>query len=109
MNSVAPSTRASRTALPMLATSITALPGVGPWTADYVRMRVTGDPDVLLPGDVALRAGAAALGISADARGVEAWALRCAPWRSYLSAHLWRAAPTGRTPKLRTDSPEGTP
>ena len=92
-----------------LRAALLALPGVGPWTADYVRMRVTGDPDVLLPGDVALRAGAAALGIPADARGVEAWALRCAPWRSYLSAHLWRAAPTGRTPKLRTDSPEGIP
>ncbi len=28
-----------------------------PGPADYVRMRVLGDPDVLLPGDVALRAG----------------------------------------------------
>ena len=92
-----------------LRAALLALPGVGPWTADYVRMRVTGDPDVLLPGDVALRAGAAALGIPADARRVEEWAVRCAPWRSYLSAHLWRAAPTGRTPKLRTDSPEGIP
>jgi AraC family transcriptional regulator, regulatory protein of adaptative response / DNA-3-methyladenine glycosylase II len=29
-----------------------ALPGIGPWTAGYIRMRALSDPDVLLPGDV---------------------------------------------------------
>lgn len=77
-----------------------ALPGIGPWTADYVRMRVTGDPDVLLPGDVAMRAGAAAIGLPAEPKPLTAWAERVAPWRSYLTAHLWRAAPV-RTPKTR--------
>src|SRR5690606_20780784 len=43
--------------------ALLAMPGIGPWTADYVRMRVLGDPDILLPGDVALRAGAAASGL----------------------------------------------
>ena len=70
-----------------------AMPGIGPWTADYVRMRVLGDPDILLPGDVALRSGAAASGLPGDPRPLVAWAERAAPWRSYLSAHLWRAAP----------------
>lgn len=79
--------------------ALLALPGVGPWTADYVRMRVLGDPDVTLPGDVAVRAGAAAVGLPADPRGYEAWAARTAPWRSYLTAHLWRAAPV-RPPRL---------
>ncbi|MDL5487808.1 AlkA N-terminal domain-containing protein [Microbacterium wangruii] len=75
-----------------------AMPGIGPWTADYVRMRVSGDPDVLLPGDVAARAGAAALGIPADPAGLVAWSARTAPWRTYLTAHLWRAAlPSART------------
>jgi AraC family transcriptional regulator, regulatory protein of adaptative response / DNA-3-methyladenine glycosylase II len=72
--------------------ALLALPGVGPWTADYVRMRVTGDPDVLLPGDVAVRAGAAAAGLPSAPRELEAWAARTAPWRSSLTAHLWRAA-----------------
>jgi AraC family transcriptional regulator of adaptative response / DNA-3-methyladenine glycosylase II len=76
--------------------TLLALPGVGPWTADYVGMRVLGDPDVLLPGDVAARAGAAELGIPADAAGLTAWAPRAAPWRSYLMAHLWYAAPVTR-------------
>ncbi len=73
--------------------ALLAMPGIGPWTADYVRMRVLGDPDVLLPGDVALRAGAASSGLPGDPRPLVAWAERAAPWRSYLSAHLWRAAP----------------
>lgn len=78
-----------------------AMPGIGPWTADYVRMRVTGDPDVILPGDVAVRTGAAAAGIPADPRGLEQWAVRTAPWRSYLTAHLWRAVPP-RGPRVPT-------
>ena len=69
------------------------MPGIGPWTADYVRMRVIGDTDVFLPGDVAVRSGAAAVGLPAEARALEQWAVRAAPWRSYLTAHLWRAVP----------------
>ena len=72
--------------------ALLALPGIGPWTADYVRMRVLGDPDITLPGDVAVRAGAAASGIPGDPRGFEAWAARvpaCVPtFRTYArSAH----------------------
>ncbi|NYE21197.1 DNA-3-methyladenine glycosylase 2 family protein [Microbacterium immunditiarum] len=84
-----------------------ALPGVGPWTADYVRMRVLGDPDITLPGDVAVRSGAAAAGIPTDPRGFTAWAARTAPWRSYLTAHLWRNAPARpRSPRRRTETPK---
>ncbi len=72
--------------------ALLAMPGIGPWTADYVRMRVTGDPDVVLPGDVAVRTGAARAGLPSDPRGLADWAARTAPWRSYLTAHLWRAA-----------------
>lgn len=73
--------------------ALLAMPGIGPWTADYVRMRVLADPDVFLPGDVAVRAGAAAVGLPSEARTLDAWAARTAPWRSYLTAHLWRAVP----------------
>lgn len=73
-------------------------PGIGPWTAGYVALRVLGDPDVLMDGDVALLAGARNLGlVSADvsrphqfkelARRGAAWA----PWRSYAAMHLWRS------------------
>ncbi len=84
--------------------ALLAMPGIGPWTADYVRMRVIGDPDVFLPGDVAVRAGAAASGLPAEPKPLTAWTERAAPWRSYLTAHLWRAAPVRppRTPKTQT-------
>lgn len=71
--------------------ALLALPGIGPWTADYVRMRVTGDPDVFLPGDVAVRTGAVRAGLPGDPRELTARAALSAPWRSYLTGHLWRA------------------
>lgn len=69
-----------------------ARPGIGPWTADYVRLRVLQDPDVALPGDSAVRAGAARLGIPAQPRELTQWAQRVTPWRSYLMMHLWGVA-----------------
>ncbi|WP_054816271.1 DNA-3-methyladenine glycosylase 2 family protein [Nocardia arizonensis] len=68
-----------------------ALDGVGPWTADYVTMRLLADPDVLLGTDLVVRQGAAQLGV--DLADTARWA----PWRSYLSMHLWKAALAGRT------------
>lgn len=80
--------------------ALLAMPGIGPWTADYVRMRVLGDPDVFLPGDVAVRSGAAAIGLPSEPRALTEWAARTAPWRSYFTAHLWRAVPP-RLPRAR--------
>ncbi|MCT2087572.1 helix-turn-helix domain-containing protein [Microbacterium enclense] len=88
---------------------LVAMRGIGPWTADYVRMRVLGDPDVLLPGDVAARAGAAALGLPFDPAGFTTWSERLAPWRSYAMAHYWYAAPVTqawRAPVASVPSPD---
>lgn len=89
--------------------ALLAMPGIGPWTADYVRMRVLGDPDVFLPGDVAVRAGAAAAGLPAEPRPLTDWAARTAPWRSYLTAHLWRAVPPRPAPVGRRRRSEFSP
>jgi len=75
-------------------TALTAFRGIGDWTAGYVSMRVLGNPDVILSGDVALRAGARALGLPDAPRELLAASAPFAPWRSYLSLHLWRAAAT---------------
>ncbi|MEU9506807.1 AlkA N-terminal domain-containing protein [Micromonospora sp. NPDC048170] len=69
-----------------------ALPGIGPWTAGYVAMRALGDPDVLLPTDLAVRRGAAALGLPDAPLTLDAYADRWRPWRSYAVIRLWRAA-----------------
>ncbi|MFV0407668.1 MAG: AlkA N-terminal domain-containing protein [Propioniciclava sp.] len=92
-------------------TALLAYRGIGPWTADYVRMGVTGDPDITLPGDVAVRAGAAAAGLPADPEGYTAWAQRAAPWRSYLTAQLWRAgapAVRARSRSIRSQHPDNS-
>jgi AraC family transcriptional regulator, regulatory protein of adaptative response / DNA-3-methyladenine glycosylase II len=69
------------------------VPGIGPWTAQYVAMRALGDPDVLLAGDLGVRRGAAALGLSDDSTALSEHALRMwAPWRSYATIRLWRHA-----------------
>ncbi|WP_280405888.1 DNA-3-methyladenine glycosylase 2 family protein [Nocardia brasiliensis] len=73
-----------------------ALDGVGPWTADYVTMRLLADPDVLLNTDLVVRQGAALLGVDLADTG------RWAPWRSYLSMHLWKAALTERADRTKS-------
>jgi AraC family transcriptional regulator of adaptative response / DNA-3-methyladenine glycosylase II len=70
--------------------ALLALPGIGPWTADYLGMRALGDPDVLLDTDLGVRHAAADLGIDLNGHRPD-WA----PWRSYASHHLWATlAPT---------------
>ena len=76
-----------------------ALPGIGPWTAAYIRMRALSDPDAFLPGDVGvlgalarLRAVPTGTGSVARARAARAAAElseNWRPWRSYAVHHLW--------------------
>ena len=75
-----------------LESRLLALPGVGAWTAGYVALRVLGSPDVLLTGDLALRQGAARLGLTDDPRQLAARGASWAPWRSYAGMHLWESA-----------------
>lgn len=72
--------------------ALLALPGIGPWTAGYMRMRALGDPDVFLPGDAGVRHGLALTGT--DAGQAEGWR----PWRSYALHHLWNAVTLAASP-----------
>jgi AraC family transcriptional regulator of adaptative response / DNA-3-methyladenine glycosylase II len=72
---------------------LTALPGVGPWTAGYLAMRVLGNPDILLTSDLVILQSAAALGLPASAKTLAVHGERWSPWRSYAGLHLWRARP----------------
>ncbi|MGP4019649.1 AlkA N-terminal domain-containing protein [Saccharopolyspora sp. 5N708] len=77
--------------------------GIGAWTSSYVSMRVLGSPDVLLVGDLALRRGAGALGLSEEPAAIQAHARRWSPWSSYAGVLLWEAALTG-PPQLQKAS-----
>jgi AraC family transcriptional regulator, regulatory protein of adaptative response / DNA-3-methyladenine glycosylase II len=63
------------------------LPGIGPWTAHYIAMRVLGDPDIFLPNDLGIRI---ALGEN-DLKRMLAIASPWQPWRSYATLHLWKS------------------
>jgi len=75
-----------------LRADLVALPGIGPWTAGYLAMRLLGDPDELLATDLAVRRGAAALGLPSDVDGLTARSENWKPWRSYAATHLWRTS-----------------
>lgn len=81
---------------------LVALPGIGPWTAGYLAMRVLGNPDVLLGTDLVMLQSAAALGLPGTTKGLTDHARRWAPWRSYAGLHLWRARPVAPRAADRT-------
>ena len=65
-----------------------AVPGIGPWTADYVAMRALGDPDCFLPGDTGTRDALRRAGL--DPASASEVAQRWRPWRSYAQMRLWQ-------------------
>ena len=69
--------------------SLVALPGIGPWTAEYVAMRALRDPDAFMPTDLGIRRGAVALGLPDDPTHLRELTEHWRPWRSYAMAHLW--------------------
>jgi AraC family transcriptional regulator of adaptative response / DNA-3-methyladenine glycosylase II len=64
------------------------LPGIGPWTAQYIAMRVFRSPDAFPKEDLVVRRTFG--GVSA--REVEAVSQAWRPWRSYAVMHVWRMA-----------------
>ncbi len=77
-------------------TALLGLPGLGPWTVDYIAMRALGDPDVFLATDLGARHGLAQVRIDPDeapAR-IESWR----PWRSYAQMHVWSALSSAARP-----------
>ncbi|HET8969864.1 MAG TPA: AlkA N-terminal domain-containing protein, partial [Candidatus Nanopelagicales bacterium] len=73
---------------------LAGLPGIGPWTSDYVALRAFGDPDAFPATDLGVRHGAASLGLPELARDLTGHAERWRPWRAYAATHLWAHAAT---------------
>ena len=76
--------------VPELMRRLRTIPGIGPWTAEYVAMRVTHWPDAFPVGDLALRRAAGNLSAAELLRVSEQWR----PWRAYAAMHLWASAAT---------------
>jgi AraC family transcriptional regulator of adaptative response / DNA-3-methyladenine glycosylase II len=60
-----------------------AVPGIGPWTAQYIAMRCLSWPDVFLDTDLAVKKALRAM----PAANPDDWR----PWRSYAVMHLWKS------------------
>jgi AraC family transcriptional regulator of adaptative response / DNA-3-methyladenine glycosylase II len=75
-----------------LAAALAAIPGIGPWTAQYVLLRALGEPDALPSADLVLRRVAAAGASALSGRQLDERAQHWQPWRSYAVMHLWQAA-----------------
>lgn len=65
---------------------LTALPGIGDWTAHYIAMRALRWPDAFPHEDLGLRNSLGRIGASQVEELSQAWR----PWRSYAALYLWR-------------------
>jgi len=66
-----------------------ALPGIGPWTAQYVAMRAFGEPDGFPASDLGLKHAVP------DDLNLLAHAENWRPWRAYAALHLWASLGDG--------------
>lgn len=74
--------------------ALTALPGVGDWTAQYIAMRALRWPDAFPAGDVALHKALGVQDSKRPAKEALAASLAWQPWRSYAVIRAWSAMPT---------------
>ncbi len=73
------------------------IPGVGPWTAEYIAMRALADPDAFLSTDLGVKHAAVRLGLPASSSALEQRADAWRPWRAYANHHLWNSLSTTET------------
>jgi AraC family transcriptional regulator, regulatory protein of adaptative response / DNA-3-methyladenine glycosylase II len=66
--------------------SLCEIPGIGPWTAQYVAMRALGEPDAFPPSDLGLLR---ALNVDSS-RELDRRSQPWRPWRAYAAMYLWR-------------------
>lgn len=76
----------------LIITTLTAVPGIGVWTAEIYAMFALGRADVLAAGDLALQEGARILfnlPARPNDRALRAMAAEWQPWRAVAARLLW--------------------
>jgi AraC family transcriptional regulator of adaptative response / DNA-3-methyladenine glycosylase II len=66
--------------------ALMSLPGIGPWTAQYIAMRALHWPDAFPSGDLMLMRAA-----NASQRQLQEFSQRWRPWRAYATHYLWQS------------------
>ncbi len=75
---------------------LVALPGIGPWTAQYIALRALGEPDAFPTGDLGLiHAWEARTKSTVSAKELDCAAEAWRPWRAYAALHLWTSLSDG--------------
>ena len=64
-----------------------AMPGIGPWTAQYIAMRALGWPDAFPHTDYGVKNALDGLSEREILQSAEAWR----PWRAYATINLWHS------------------
>ena len=67
------------------------IPGIGPWTAEYIAMRAFRDPDAFPHSDLGLMHALKIDKLATMKLLAEKWR----PWRSYAAIHLWNSLGAG--------------
>lgn len=75
--------------VPTTLAALQSLPGIGPWTAQYIAMRALGWPDAFPGGDVALQSALGVRQASRPAQSANLLSQAWRPWRSYAVIRLW--------------------
>jgi AraC family transcriptional regulator of adaptative response / DNA-3-methyladenine glycosylase II len=70
---------------PAVVADLVKLPGIGPWTAEYIAMRALRWPDAFPAGDLGLLKASRLKSARALEHAAEPWR----PWRAYAAMHLW--------------------
>lgn len=73
-----------------------AMPGIGPWTVEYMAMRAWRDPDAWPASDLVLmnlmtRQDSSLTRLALHKKRAQAWK----PWRAYAAMHIWNSAVDG--------------
>jgi AraC family transcriptional regulator of adaptative response / DNA-3-methyladenine glycosylase II len=76
-------------------TALMEIKGIGNWTAQYIAMRVLGEPDAFPASDLALRQALTTGDELVSAKAVEQQAETWRPWRSYAAMFLWSSLSRG--------------
>ncbi len=79
---------------------LVSLPGIGPWTANYIAMRSLQWPDAFPSGDLVLCKAAG----SVTPKELEAMSQSWRPWRAYAAILLWNSAANAAAKPRKTKS-----
>jgi len=69
--------------------NLKAIPGIGPWSANYVALRGLGESDAFPDSDLAIRKALDVLGYSKDRITRRRQIERLSPWRGYAAIYFW--------------------